>query len=71
MASSRTVTTWPSAGRPVEFLKTDFCKPERAGAVGHQLGEILLRSGHAFGNDDAAVIGRLHDDALDQRRPAG
>ena len=27
MASSRTVTTWPSAGRPVEFLNTDFVSP--------------------------------------------
>ena len=59
-------TTWPSAGRPVEFLNTDLVSPiSRARSV-ISAAKFSSDPGHAFGDDDAAVIGRLDDHALDQ-----
>ncbi len=37
-----------------------------AGPRRHLLGKGRLAAGHAFGDGDAGVVGRLHDDALDE-----
>jgi hypothetical protein len=37
-----------------------------AGTLGHLRGETVLGSGHAFSDDNAAVIGRLHGNPLNQ-----
>ena len=50
----------------VGILEHRFGEPDLARALGHQRGKILLRSGQAFGDSDAGIVGRLDDHALDQ-----
>ena len=62
-ARSRAVVIWPSAGQPEEFLNTVPVMPSSFAFLFMRSAKASSRAGDAFGDHDAGIVARLHDDA--------
>jgi hypothetical protein len=53
-------------GKPLRIAENRFGQADFTRPFGHQPGKVVLGARHSLGDDDAAVIGRLDNDALDK-----